>query len=326
MKKLLRILSALIVVLALAFLMGPKPDQPVFFNELPVLALPFEEIEDSIYNFESQNNALECAYTEVFWSDSLRQTEYSFLYLHGFSATKHEGDSFRYLLPRKYGMNAVFNRMAGHGLQENDAERMSTFTAESAWNKALYDFALAKRLGKKVVLGSCSTGSLLALRLASLYPDDVAAVLNYSPNMGLPDPNSALLNDQWGLQLIKAISGTEYRIVSERADGIRIVCKPMAYSWESVVQMQHLVETAISEQELNEIQVPVLNMVWYEDEEHQDYVINVAKANAMHEALGGPKKWATTAAKEHVIINDQLSKDLETVFAESFEFLDRILR
>ena len=223
-------------------------------------------------------------------------------------------------------MNAVFNRMAGHGLQENDAERMSTFTAESAWNKALYDFALAKRLGKKVVLGSCSTGSLLALRLASLYPDDVAAVLNYSPNMGLPDPNSALLNDPWGLQLIKSISGTEYRIVPQRADGIRIVCKPMAYSWESVVQMQHLVETAVSEQELNEIQVPVLNMVWYEDEEHQDYVIDVAKAKAMHDALGGPKKWVTTAAKEHVIVNHQLSKDLETVYAETYSFLDRILR
>ena len=326
MKKLLRILSVLIVVLALAFLMGPKPDQPIFFNELPVLASPLEEIEDSIYNFERQNNALECAYTEVFWSDSLEQTEYSFLYLHGFSATKHEGDSFRYILPRKYGMNAVFNRMAGHGLQENDAERMSTFTAESAWNKALYDFALAKSLGKKVVLGSCSTGSLLALRLASLYPDDVAAVLNYSPNMGLPDPNSALLNGPWGLQLIKSISGTEYRIVPQRADGIRIVCKPMSYSWESVVQMQHLVETAISEQELNEIQVPVLTMVWYEDEEHQDYVIDVAKAKAMHEALGGPKKWVTTAAKEHVIVNHQLSKDLETVYAETYSFLDGILR
>ncbi|MEL0176440.1 MAG: hypothetical protein VW851_07830, partial [Cryomorphaceae bacterium] len=117
-----------------------------------------------------------------------------------------------------------------------------------------------------------------------------------------------------------------YRIVPERADGIRIVCKPMAYSWESVVQMQHLVETAISEQELNEIQVPVLNMVWYEDEEHQDYVIDVAKAKAMHEALGGPKKWVTTAAKEHVIVNHQLSKDLETVYAETYSFLDRILR
>ena len=67
MKKLLRILSALIVALALGLLMGPKPDQPVFINELPVLASPLGEIEDSIHNFESQNNALECAYTEVFW-------------------------------------------------------------------------------------------------------------------------------------------------------------------------------------------------------------------------------------------------------------------
>lgn len=325
MKKLLRILITLIAVLVLVFFIGPKPDQPEYLNDLPVLATPLEAIEDSIYNFESQHNALECAYTEVFWSDSLRQTDYSFLYLHGFSATKHEGDSFRYTLPREYGMNAVFNRMVGHGLQENDAERMSTFTAESAWNKALYDFALAKRLGKKVVLGSCSTGSLLALRLARLYPEDVAAVLNYSPNMGLPDPNSALLNGPWGLQLLKFIKGTEYRIVPERSDSIRIVCKPMAYSWESVVQMQHLVETAILEQELSEIKVPVLNMVWYEDEEHQDYVIDVAKAKAMHDAIGGTKKWVTTAAKEHVLVNHQLSKDLKTVYTETYSFLDRIL-
>ena len=325
MKRLLRILITLMAVLVLAFLIGPKPDEPEYFNDLPVLATPFEAIEDSIYNFESQHNVLECAYTEVFWADSLRQTDYSFLYLHGFSATKHEGDSFRYLLPRKFGMNAVFNRMAGHGLQEIDSERMSTFTAESAWYKALYDFSLAKRLGKKVVIGSCSTGSLLALRLARLYPEDVAAVLNYSPNMGLPDPNSALLNGPWGLELIKAISGTEYRIVPERSDTIRIVCKPMAYSWESVVQMQHLVETAISEQELNEIKVPVLNMVWYEDEVHQDYVIDVAKAKAMHDAIGGSKKWVTTTAKEHVIVNHRLSKDLETVYTETYTFLDRIL-
>ena len=122
MKKLLRIFIALIAVLVLAFLIGPRPDQPEYLNDLPVLATPLEAIDDSIYNFESQHNALECAYTEVFWTDSLRQTDYSFLYLHGFSATKHEGDSFRYLLPRKYGMNAVFNRMAGHGLQEIDPE------------------------------------------------------------------------------------------------------------------------------------------------------------------------------------------------------------
>ena len=89
--------------------------------------------------------------------------------------------------------------------------------------------------------------------------------------------------------------------------------------------MQRLEEKATSEQELSEIKVPVLNMVWYEDEEHQDYVIDVAKAKAMHDAIGGSKKWVTTAAKEHVIVNDRLSKDLETVYAETYSFLDRIL-
>jgi hypothetical protein len=46
----------------------------------------------------------------------------------------------------------------------------------------------------------------------------------------------------------------------------------------------------------------------------------------MHEALGGQKTWVTTAAKEHVIVNHQLSKDLETVYTETYTFLDRILR
>ena len=99
----------------------------------------------------------------------------------------------------------------------------------------------------------------------------------------------------------------------------------MAYSWGSVVQMQQLVETAISEQALNEIKAPGLNMVWYEVEEHQDYMIDVAKAKAMNDAIGGSKKWVTTAAKEHVIVNHRLSKDLETVYAETYSFLDRIL-
>tara|TARA_B100000900_G_scaffold351002_1_gene317886 strand:+ start:2428 stop:3408 length:981 start_codon:yes stop_codon:yes gene_type:complete len=325
MKRILIILFTVIGILAILFLAGPKPAHPVYLSELPVLASAFDELEDSIANFERQHNALECAYTEILWNDSLRQTHWAFLYLHGFSATKHEGDTFRYALPKAYGMNALYNRMAGHGLKENDETRMSTFTAEAAWAKALYDFSLAKKLGKKVVLGSCSTGSLLALRLAMLFPDDVAAVINYSPNMGLPDPSSTLLNGPWGLHLIKAISGSDFRIVPERSDSIRIICKPMSYTWESVVQMQHLVETAVSEQELNKIEVPVLNMVWYEDEDHQDYVIDVAKAKVMHDALGGLKKWVVTGAKEHVVVNHQLSNDLETAYAETFKFLDRIL-
>lgn len=326
MKKASFIILAVIAVLAAAFFLGPQPATPNYSDTLPEIELALWELEDSINSFERNSNALECAYTEILWADSVCQTDYVFMYLHGFSATKHEGDTLRYMLPKRYGMNALFNRMAGHGLDEEDATRMLGFTAEDAWNKALYDFALAKRLGKKVIIGSCSTGSLLALRLAAKYPEDIAALINYSPNMGLPDPNSALLNGPWGLQLIKAITGSEYRIVPEREDGIHPPCKPMSYSWESVVEMQHLVETAAKPKLLATITVPTLNMVWCEDENNQDYVIDVAKAREMHEQLAGEKHWVETAAREHVVLNHLLSSDLPNVYLYTFDFLDDILR
>lgn len=326
MKKALYILLAVIAAMVAAFFIGPKPAAPIYSSELPQIELALGELEDSINSFELQAGALECAYTEILWADSVRQTDYVFLYLHGFSATKHEGDTLRYMLPKRYGMNALYNRMAGHGLDEEDAKRMSGFTAEEAWSKALYDFALAKKLGKQVIIGSCSTGSLLALRLAAQYPEDIAALINYSPNMGLPDPNSTLLNGPWGLQIVKAISGTEYRIVPEREDGIELPCKPMSYSWESVVEMQHLVETVATPELLVSITTPTLNMVWFEDENNQDYVIDVAKARKMHDQLAGEKQWVETAAKEHVVLNHLLSDDLPKVYLHTFEFLDDIVR
>ena len=326
MKKALYLLLVMLTTLAAVYLTGPKPSAPVYNDELPIIDTPLDALEDSIHAYELHVNALECAYTEILWADSMRQTDFAFLYLHGFSATKHEGDTLRYTLPQRYSMNALYNRMAGHGLNESDAERMSDFTAEAAWNKVLYDFALAKKLGKKVVIGSCSTGSLLALRLAAKFPEDIAALVNYSPNMGLPDPNAALLNGPWGLQMIKAISGTEYRTVSAREDGIHPPCKPMSYSWRSVVEMQHLVETAVADDVLASIQTPTLNMVWFEDAQHQDYVIDVAKARSMHNQLAGHKKWVETAAREHVILNHLLSSDLHTVYEQTSEFLDEIVR
>lgn len=326
MKRAFYILLSVLAVAVLVALAGPKPSAPVYGDVLPEIELALTDLEDSLNSFELNAGALECAYTEILWADSVRQTDYVFLYLHGFSATKHEGDTLRYTLPQRYHMNALYNRMAGHGLAEEDAVRLSRFTAEEAWKKALYDLALAKKLGKKVVIGSCSTGSLLALRLAAQFPQDIAALINYSPNMGLPDPNAALLNGPWGLQIIKAMTGSEYRIVPEREDGIRPPCKPMSYSWESVVEMQHLVETVVKPERITSITTPTLNMVWYEDKDHQDYVIDLAKARVMHEQLAGEKIWVETAAREHVVLNHLLSSDLDNVYTHTFSFLDEIVR
>ena len=327
MKRALQLLLILVSIAPLAFFFGPKPEPTYYSETLPTSKVDLRSLEDSLAAAETDAGAMDCAMAEVIWADSIRRSPFVLLYLHGFSATQHEGDPLRYELAREFQMNAYFPRMAGHGLVESDALRMSTFTAQSAWNKALADFHVATSLGDKVVLVSCSTGSLLALRLAATFPDKVAAVMNYSPNMGLPDPSTALLNGPWGLQLAKAVSGTEYRIIDPRPDGIIEDCKPKAYCWESVVQMQQLVETAVTDEILDGVQCPVLNMVWYEDEANQDPVIDVAKARLMHDKLAtNDKEWVETAAKEHVILNDQISQDYESVRNASMEFLSKRLR
>lgn len=315
--------TLLVVLLGMGiFFAGPKPSPPNYLKDLPVLATPLTTLDDSLELYEEHAGALPCAYAEIVWKDSIRKTPLSLLYLHGFSATKHEGDTLIGSLANEYGMNVFYNRMAGHGLKELDAERMKTFTAERAWNKVLYDFKLARKLGNKVLIVSCSTGSPLALRLAALYPESIAGVVNYSPNMGLPDPSTRLLNGPWGLELVQAISGQPYRKL-ESPSTPELLCKPHAYAWESVVQMQHLVETILTDKLLEQIKTPVLNVVWYENDSLQDNVIDVSMAKTMHDKLGSPSKhWVETAARNHVLHHYQRSEDLSTVVQHTRLFIE----
>ena len=325
--KFIKLFSIFVLTLVLLYVVGPSPKTPEYSNELPTIGTPLADIEDSLVLFESENNIESCAYTEIQWADSIRQTEYVFLYLHGFSATKHEGDSLRYLLPKRFAMNAVYNRMAGHGIMEPDTSKLVGFTAQRAWDKSLYDFQLAKKLGKKIIIGSCSTGSPIALRLSAMFPEEIAGIVNYSPNMGLPDPTTPLLNGPWGFELVQLMFGESYRTVPPREDRLILPCKAEVYTWKSVIQMQHLIETIVDRKLLGSIQVPVMNMVWYEDEANQDFVIDVEKARVMHQQLGTTNKfWVETSAREHVVQNYLLSSDLDNVYEHTYKFIERCLK
>jgi esterase/lipase len=250
------------------------------------------------------------------------QTEYVLLYLHGFSATQHEGDSVRYWIANRLQANAYYPRIAGHGLEEEDSVRYATFTATAAWEKAKKDFALATILGKKVIIMSCSTGTPLALKLAATYPEKVYALVNYSPNIRLNDPLAALVNDPWGLELLKWSSSQAFRDLSPREDGIVEDCKHRSYCWESVIQMQWLLETTMIESTFKAVRAPSLTMMWNESDEVRDRVVSVEKAQWMHENLGSSvKQWTNCACKDHVIQNYQTSKAVEHVLETTHTFL-----
>ena len=322
LKRVLLSFISLLFLVAAFYYSGPTTAAPSYELSLPKVNTPLDAINDSLLHFDTDMKAEPCAISTVDWYDSVRQTEYVLLYLHGFSASQHEGDSVRFWTAKRLKANAYYPRIAGHGLEEEDSVRYATFTATAAWEKAKKDFSLATTLGKKVIIMSCSTGTPLALKLAATYPNKVYALVNYSPNIRLHDPLAALVNGPWGLELLKWTSSQEFRDLSPREDRIVEDCKHRSYCWESVIQMQWLLETTMIEPTFEAVKAPSLTMMWNESDEVRDRIVSVEKAQWMHQKLGSSvKQWTNCACKDHVILNYQTSEAAEYVFETTHAFI-----
>ncbi len=81
-------------------------------------------------------------------------------------------------------MNTMMTRLSGH----REANK-NVLKKEIQWQKwqeeAEEEFLLAKKLGKKVILVGHSTGALLSTWLAVKYPEDIAALILFSPAFGV---------------------------------------------------------------------------------------------------------------------------------------------
>ena len=78
--KFFKLLGISVLTLVLLYVVGPSPETPTYSNKLPLIGTSLADIEDSLVSFESENNVESCAFTEIQWADSIRQTEYVFLY------------------------------------------------------------------------------------------------------------------------------------------------------------------------------------------------------------------------------------------------------
>lgn len=93
-----------------------------------------------------------------------RVTPLALVYLHGFSADRHEVEPLVSELGRDLGANVYFTRLAGHGRAE---VAMGEATVEAWLDDAAEAVAIGGRIGERVVLMGTSTGGTLALWAAA---------------------------------------------------------------------------------------------------------------------------------------------------------------
>ncbi|MES2416823.1 MAG: alpha/beta fold hydrolase [Bacteroidota bacterium] len=325
MKKILIAVLALLLILTVVYFMGPQPASPGYAKELPQVP-ELTALSAYVAKQEAKHKIKPGNEAEIVWADTTKhtQTEYAIVYLHGFSASKQEGNPAYYYLAKALQANMYLARLADHGI--DTIAPMQYFTPDRLWETAKEAYVIGKKLGKKVIIVGTSTGGTLALQLAATYPAINSLVL-MSPNIAINDSKAWMLNDPWGLQIARKVLGGNER----KVDGKNPEYKKYWYTnyrLESVVALEELIESTMSVSLFAQVKQPVLMLYYYKNEQEQDPVVRVDAMLKMFDELGTPpalkQKIAIPKAGNHVIGSAITSKDVAGVEKAMDGFIKRL--
>jgi pimeloyl-ACP methyl ester carboxylesterase len=178
------------------------------FEEVPLDPLGVES-----YIYERESRVLDIVSgtdKRIVWAQGAGvKTEYSLVYLPGYSATRQEIAPIPERVARSLGMNLFETRFKGNGI-EGGTDSYKGVTVQDHLMDAYEALSVGAVLGEKVVLMGTSTGAPFAIWLANRFPEKVAGLVFVSPNNQPADARAGLMLGPFGKQLAYLITGGYY--------------------------------------------------------------------------------------------------------------------
>ncbi|CAN5203654.1 alpha/beta hydrolase [soil metagenome] len=255
-----------------------------------------------------------------------------FLYIHGFTASRAEGEYVMDSIANLYQANTYYMRLPGHGTNKYDHAAASFRDYLNAGMDALQ---MVQTLGDTVVVVGVSMGGLVATYLTSQRPDLVDALVLSSPfyNYGFSAGNA--LKIPGALKLIQWKDGPD-RPMQRSDEWKKKIREGYDNYWypeqlyQSVQSLEDLRNFAARDKFFEKVSPPVLLMYYYKDEDHQDGAAKVADmldAYAQFESTRkqDPRnKLVAMPEGEHVMMSHYVICNQAPVFEELEGFLGRL--
>lgn len=324
--KILKYIGLFLLAIGVVYLAGPRVKYPAVNHSPVVFEIPLAGLDDYIADKESEVADLKPGNAaKIVWADSLKtKTEYSVVYLHGFSASHEEGAPLHTEFAARYGANLYLPRIYDHGRTSDDT--FKGLLPEDLVNSAKEAIAIGRLLGEKVILMTCSTGGTYGAILAPHDPS-IYALYMYSPNIDIHDKSSEIITGPWGERLLDLVMGGEYNRI-EYTDEAKPYWSEV-YHTDGLLAVKYLIEDEMIEKNFEKIEVPVYMGYYYKDEENQDNVVSVPRMLDFYNQISTPPELKRSVAfptvGRHVMTSHIFSDDMAAVKSSAFAYAEEVL-
>lgn len=269
------------------------------------------------------------------WADPQapdRRAPIAILYVHGFGASRAEGEAVVEPLAQALHATTYYTRLPGHG---GDLEHHAAARPEQYFAVLEEDFHRLRPLADKLVLIGSSTGGLLTSWLAARHPEQVEALVLASPLFELSAKGSFLLSRRLGLPLVQVLMG-EYRDAGWKRDPQGRKQPGYENFWitrqriSTLGLIEDIRRQALREAPPADISAPVLLLYYYADAQHQDEVCSVAAMQSFlaktHRGAPHPLTRSVAIADgNHILLSRYVRTDKAAIARELQTFLGAVL-